>query len=268
MAKNSLEKLLTNRYVELAGLAAGAYLLYRRWNKSVEGVGVIGQDAHKRAQLQLILANNPADERLLPHTWVRTEDDILTYTEALEYDGDWSDGYTPDYTAQDIERALSSGELMVYSSYPIKEGIFVTPSKMEAQSYAGSKNVYSKKVKLSDVAWLDGLQGQYAPVTGIYDDIVTDARSLKSPFDIDTIVLYRIDDYYAAFDTSAVALASMFPNMLILEDYEDGSVVSFHFSQLDKILPNIVKAGYRVKIGDELRVKRNYNPQGYEEIKL
>ena len=50
----------------------------------------------------------------------------------------------------------------MYSSYPIKNGTFVTPSKMEAMSYAGSNKVYSKVVSLDDVAWIDPTQGQYA----------------------------------------------------------------------------------------------------------
>ena len=51
---------------------------------------------------------------------------------------------------------------MVYSSHPIKNGTFVTPSKMEAMSYASSDKVYSKVVSLYDVAWIDPTQGQYA----------------------------------------------------------------------------------------------------------
>lgn len=54
-----------------------------------------------------------------------------------------------------------TGKIIVYSSYPIESGIFVTPSRMEAQNYAGNRKVYSKLVKLSDVAWLDPLQGQF-----------------------------------------------------------------------------------------------------------
>ena len=154
----------------LIGAAAAGVLWFVHKRKDVKtgayGIGAID----KNKQLQIILANNPANDNPLyfsTHTWVRTVDDILTYPEALEYDGDFSDGYTPDYTAKDIERALNSGKITVYSSYPIESGIFVTPSKIEAQNYAGGGKVYSKKVNLSDVAWIDGLQGQYAPVSGI-----------------------------------------------------------------------------------------------------
>ena len=50
----------------------------------------------------------------------------------------------------------------MYSSYPIKNGTFATPSKMEAMSYASSDKVYSKVVSLYDLAWIDPTQGQYA----------------------------------------------------------------------------------------------------------
>ncbi len=71
---------------------------------------------------------------------------------------------TPDFTEEDLQNALETGRVTVYSSYPIKDGIFVTPSRMEAQNYAGEGKVYSKTVALEDVAWIDSLQGQYAKV--------------------------------------------------------------------------------------------------------
>lgn len=71
---------------------------------------------------------------------------------------------TPDFTENDLRKTLETGEVTVYSSKPIEQGIFVTPSKMEAESYAGNGKVYSKRVRLDDVAWIDSLQGQYAKV--------------------------------------------------------------------------------------------------------
>lgn len=65
-----------------------------------------------------------------------------------------------------VRDALEKGSIRVYSSYPIKDGIFVTPSIMEAQSYSGDGKVYSKIVNLNDVAWIDPTQGQYAKVSG------------------------------------------------------------------------------------------------------
>ncbi len=67
-----------------------------------------------------------------------------------------------------VKDALNSGKIMVYSSYPIEQGIFVSPSKMEAESYSGTGKVYSKEVNLTDIAWIDPTQGQYAKVSNKY----------------------------------------------------------------------------------------------------
>ena len=114
----------------------------------------------KAAQLATIERNNPFDPELGAHTWIRSAEDILTYREAIDSFGGVDD-VTPDFRASDVQRALDSGYMTVYSSYPIELGTFVTPSRMEAQSYAGDGRVYSKRVPLDDVAWLDEVQGQY-----------------------------------------------------------------------------------------------------------
>lgn len=117
--------------------------------------------ANKQSQFDLIQKSNPMQDEY--HTGVRSVDDILTYEEAID-DFGGVDDITPDFTANDVQKALDTGRVTVYSSYPIKPGVFVTPSRMEAQSYAGQGQVYSKEVDLSDVAWIDGIEGQYAKV--------------------------------------------------------------------------------------------------------
>ena len=122
----------------------------------------------KQKQLDIVLKNNPANDDY--HTWIRSVDDIKTFEETLQ-DDDWADyveeGFNPDYTGDMIKEALESGKITVYSSYPIEQGIFVSPSRMEAESYSGNGKVYSKEVNLKDVAWIDPTQGQYAKVEGI-----------------------------------------------------------------------------------------------------
>ena len=61
-----------------------------------------------------------------------------------------------------VNEALDTGKMKVYSSYPIENGTWVTPSRMEAESYAGNGQVYSKEINLNDVAWVDPTQGMYA----------------------------------------------------------------------------------------------------------
>ncbi len=117
----------------------------------------------KQQQNKIIQENNPLDKTLGEHTWINSADDIKTYQEAIAEYGEIED-LTPDFTAEDVKKALDTGKVTVYSSHPIEQGTFVTPSKMEAQSYAGKSEVYSKEVNLSDIAWIDELQGQYAKV--------------------------------------------------------------------------------------------------------
>ena len=124
----------------------------------------------KKKQLQIILKYNPAEDD--EHCWIRTEDDILTFEEAMDSDGyEGYEEYAPDYTRTDAKHALSSGLIYVYSSKEIKPGIFVSASRMDAESYSSDGNVYEKCVDIDDVAWIDALQGQYAPVRDEMDGL-------------------------------------------------------------------------------------------------
>lgn len=117
----------------------------------------------KQQQLDIINKSNPMQDDY--HTGIRNVDDIKTLKETLQ-DSDWSDydEFNPDLTRQDLEKALETGKVTVYSSYPIEQGTFVSPSRMEAESYSGNGKVYSKEVNISDVAWIDPTQGQYAEI--------------------------------------------------------------------------------------------------------
>ena len=117
---------------------------------------------HKQQQLEIINATNPAPNSY--STWIRSVGDIKTLAETLE-DSDWEDEViNPDLTRSDIQSAIKTGTITVYSSYPIENGVFVSPSRMEAESYSGDGKVYEKTVNVSDVAWIDPTQGQYAKV--------------------------------------------------------------------------------------------------------
>jgi len=118
------------------------------------------KDTHKESQLEIIKKSNPMLDDI--HTGIRSIKDILTFKEAVSNKDNLVT--SPDYAEEDIEKALKIGEIEVFSSYEIKNGIFVTPSRMEAETYAGGGEVYSKVVKLEDVAWIDSYEGQYALV--------------------------------------------------------------------------------------------------------
>lgn len=140
---------------------------YNGANVNISGVpfSTMAETARKAAQLAVIEQSNPFNAALGAHTWIRSAEDILTYGEAIDNFGGVDD-VTPDFRAGDVQRALDSGYMTVYSSYPIELGTFVTPSYMEAQNYAGDGHVYSKRVPLDDVAWLDEVQGQYTGHVG------------------------------------------------------------------------------------------------------
>lgn len=117
----------------------------------------------KQKQLDIINRTNPADDDV--HTWIRTVEDIKTFDEAFFEDGEFS-GMDPDFTETMAKNSQGTGKIIVYSSYPIENGVFVSPSKMEASQYAGGdeSKLYSKEVDINDVAWIDGAEGQYARV--------------------------------------------------------------------------------------------------------
>lgn len=138
-------------------------------NKPVETTGgekVEGNDIKipdediKQKQFDIITETNPPKDDI--HTAIRSKEEILTPEEAFK-----DDSGTPDWGKKEKDEALALGVVKIYSSKPIENGAFVTPSEMEAKNYAGNGKVYSKEVSVKDVAWIDGLQGQYAKIEKI-----------------------------------------------------------------------------------------------------
>lgn len=117
-------------------------------------------NAKKQEKLSIILKSNPATDTY--HTWIRKLDDIKTPEEAF-INVNLDDNYVyPDFTQKMGEAAYKSGKIKVYSSKKIKDGIFVTPSKMQAEDYAGGGKIFEKEVSIDDVAWINSDEGQYA----------------------------------------------------------------------------------------------------------
>lgn len=166
----------------------------------------LSEDSLKQKQLDIILSTNPANDDY--HTWIRGKDDILTFEEALNSD-DYVDykgeNFDDSYPYSIAEEALETGKITVYSSYPIGQGIFVSPSYMEAKMYAGNGKVYSKKVNLTDVAWIDPTQGQYAKVDVDYSLFTTDdiAPTGKGTYGKDIALDIPIRDDIAPVQESA-----------------------------------------------------------------
>ena len=124
----------------------------------------------KQAQLDIINATNPMLDDY--HTGIRSVDDIKTWDEAVSIasneaeSGGWEElSSYPDVTNDMIREAQRTGKITVYSSNPIENGGFVTPSRMQALDYAGGGSVYSQEVNVSDVAWINTDEGQVAKVS-------------------------------------------------------------------------------------------------------
>ena len=117
---------------------------------------------HYEKQLKRILETNPMLDDY--HVGIRTIKDILTPEQAFGSD-DYDNNYLyPDFQPKHGLAALKRGKITVYSSKPIIDGNFVTPSMMQAKEYAGNGRIYSKLVDLDDVAWINSDEGQYAKV--------------------------------------------------------------------------------------------------------
>lgn len=144
--------------VERGDLARAQELLREKAGRK----GYTGYDTAAERQNHIIQAANHATDDY--HTWIRGADEVKSFAQTLD-DPDWAGmDFDPDYTWEMAQDALRSGEITVYSSYPVgTPGGFVTPSRMEAEGYAGDGEVYQGTVKLDDVAWIDPTQGQYAP---------------------------------------------------------------------------------------------------------
>ena len=129
----------------------------------------------KNKQNEVIQRSNPMGDDY--HTGVRGVEDIRTMREAISEaraegaEGGWETlSSYPDVSNAMLEEALRSGRVRVYSSKPIEAGVFVTPSRMQAEDYAGGGRVYSKEVSVDDVAWLNTDEGQLAPETMSNDE--------------------------------------------------------------------------------------------------
>ncbi len=138
--------------LEMNGVASGADL--RAPDESIQD-----NLSHKNAQLDIINQTNPMLDDY--HVGIRSVEDIKTWEEAMQDDESFVWG---DFSLEDAQKALESGKITVYSSYPIQNGGFVSTSLNQAKDYAGGGKVYSKEVDLDAVAWINGNEGQFADV--------------------------------------------------------------------------------------------------------
>ena len=155
---------------------------------------------HKEKQLDIINKYHPKADWDY-QTWITSVDDIKTYAETVEDESNYAT--TPDFTDKDVAEALKTGKVKVYSSHDIRYGTFVTPSYMEAKNYAGQGKINSMVVNLEDVAWIDSLQGQYAPVEADTKHSLTDSEG--RPIDAERISSNELDTKYSLSKNPEIA---------------------------------------------------------------
>lgn len=121
--------------------------------------------AFKNEQFKIIQETNPAPEES-NYVWIRSPKDIKSFEEAINDEDSFTWG---DYSKEDALRDLKRNKVRIYSSYAIKNGVFVSTSYEQALEYAGMDRakVHSKEVNPNRVAWINGDEGQYASVTNI-----------------------------------------------------------------------------------------------------
>ncbi len=115
----------------------------------------------QNAQFRIIQETNPMFNDT--SVGIRSPKEILTFAETVNDSESFNWG---DFSREDAKRALKRGTITVYSSYPIKNGVFVSTSYRQALDYASGdpSGVHSRKVALDSVAWINGDEGQYAKV--------------------------------------------------------------------------------------------------------
>ena len=123
-------------------------------------------DDVRKKQCDIIQKTNPKWEGT-HSTWIEKPEDVRTFYEAAHKDSDYpfDDDYTEDWAVSDKIKAEASGQITVYSSKPIIDGNWVTPSKEEALSYSGDGKIYSAMMDVRDIAWVDIGQGQVAHIS-------------------------------------------------------------------------------------------------------
>lgn len=145
---------------------------YPAWSYALASIPVVGKVSKplikavkpltKAQKAERIIKSNPMLDDY--HTGIRNADDILDFNEARQFTlddiGDVSS--YPDVTQEILDNATKTHKIRLYSSRPFSVGSFVSPSKMQAQDYAGKGKIYEGVFDIDDIAWLNADEGQIA----------------------------------------------------------------------------------------------------------
>ena len=145
---------------------------YPVWSYALASIPVVGKVSKplikavkpltKAQKAERIIKSNPMVDDY--HTGIRNAEDILDFSEARQFTlddiGDVSS--YPDVTQEILDNAAKTHKIRLYSSRPFSVGSFVSPSKMQAQDYAGKGKIYEGVFDIDDIAWLNADEGQIA----------------------------------------------------------------------------------------------------------
>lgn len=165
----------------------------------------------RQKQWEIIQKTNPKEEGT-NSTWVDKPEDAKTFYEVNHKDSDYpfNENYSDDWTVKDKMNVEATGKITVYSSYPIEDGNWVTPSKEEGLSYAGSGKLYSATMDPRDIAWVNAGQGQVAHISDELKEVIdlsTKAETQVQSIDNNTnktgeqSTLNALDDTIAKYET-------------------------------------------------------------------
>lgn len=171
-----------NRTLEATKLLNGVEKSYDPGKKLLDESEKSSDDVAWREDIaRRVTAANPMTDDY--HTGIRGADDVRTFDEVL-HEAEEDGVMYPDMSLDAMKKAKEAGRITVYSSKPIEAGVFVTPSKQNAEDYAGGGKVYSKEVSIRDVAWIDQSEGQYAgekEVTNSQPELLYREREKPAP---------------------------------------------------------------------------------------
>jgi GNAT superfamily N-acetyltransferase len=229
-----------------------------KYSLSAETDNSMKNQSHKEKQFAIINEYHPKADWDY-QTWITSVDDIKTYAETVEDESNYAT--TPDFTDEDVAKALKTGKVMVYSSHDIRKGTFVTPSYMEAKNYAGQGKVNYKMVNLTDVAWIDSLQGQYAPV-----EIDSDVSYSLSLEDIKTKYADKTDYLFLFEHNDTISIN----NMVVKKEYRNQGIGT---QILNDVIAYADEKGKTITLtptteyGTQNKLKKWYKANGFVENK-
>lgn len=226
---------------------------------------------HQQKQFEIIQEFNPMQDDY--HTGIRKASEIKTPQEAFIEES----GY-PDFTKEDMKKALEKGTVTIYSSKPISQGGFVSPSKMMAQDYAGSGKIYSMEANINDVAWIDSAEGQYAKVKNYLNDYIKNNKNLNN-FDEKTRNNFienfkkmpkNQQYYYSLPKQEQFALSDMQMGTRIINEYMSGRNKDFDAEtkkELDEKIKNVKSAINKYDLEQPITLYRGVSKEEFDDIK-